>query len=111
MSERLQLVQWVLGDLNVFRDWREREFDRTGREPGQHIRNTDGTFFRAYRVTELPTSFIVTIEPPLPEVQLCELCGAPGDTAAIVSGGKHAVLCKQHWWAFALEDRDRRRAA
>lgn len=53
------LAAWMLGDLNVFRAWHARELWQ-GRRPGNGpIPNGDGSSeFRAYRIGDLPPSFV-----------------------------------------------------
>jgi len=50
--------RWVLGDLNVFRLWFQRETARVGRAPGNELPNGDGTWFRAFSLAALPSDFV-----------------------------------------------------
>lgn len=50
-----RMSSWVLGDLEAFRRWyAEQEGQR-----GTSIRNGDETWFRAFRIDEMPDDFIV----------------------------------------------------
>ena len=48
------LAQWMIGDLQVWREWNAGRTD-AGMQQG----NFDGTGFRAYRIKDLPTDFVV----------------------------------------------------
>lgn len=56
-----RLCAWMLGDLRVFREWYYRYMkDHNGDEPGERRVNGDGSSaFRAFKIVDLPTSFIV----------------------------------------------------
>lgn len=55
-----ELSAWILGDLTVFRGWFMRKLSKlnAGELPGIQKPNTDGTFFRAYRIADLPAEFV-----------------------------------------------------
>lgn len=55
------LAAWLLGDLNVFRLWFNRQLALNGgRAPGVTRRNPDGSSeFRVFRIDELPPEFVV----------------------------------------------------
>lgn len=54
------LAAWFLGDLKVFRLWHHQHLLDHGRAPGASQNNPDGSSsFQAYKLTDLPTSFIV----------------------------------------------------
>lgn len=64
----MRFVAWTIGDLSVFRGWFHRELLKTGKEPGALIPNTeylpDGrvvrdSWFRAFDLSALPSSFVV----------------------------------------------------
>jgi hypothetical protein len=60
------LTKWILGDLNVFRLWHHRTLSTmpSGRFPGTQKRNFDGSSeFRAYRIDDLPQSFLRDRQP------------------------------------------------
>lgn len=60
------LAAWVLGDLSVFRLWHHREA-WAGRHPGGRNHNNDGSsWFRAYRIENLPDEFVVAREVGVP---------------------------------------------
>ncbi len=70
-EEGTDLCAWVLGDLRVFRLWHHRTLASTSRLtprgtpelPGISLHNGDrSSSFRAYRLKELPSEFIVARE-------------------------------------------------
>lgn len=59
------LAAWMLGDLNVFRLWHHRELWEN-RRPGLAQSNGDGSSdFRAYRIADLPSEFVVSQKRPV----------------------------------------------
>lgn len=59
-SERPRLKAWLLGNLDVFRDWYSIQTDKRDREPGTLRHNSDGSSdFVAFRIDELPPAFVV----------------------------------------------------
>lgn len=67
------LHAWILGDLNVFRNWYFQHLrTHNGEEPGVPQTNTDGSStFRAFKLTELPAAFILSRHsPPVTPVPL-----------------------------------------
>jgi hypothetical protein len=67
-DESAELVQWVLGDLDVFRGWYWDEcLARDFEPPGIRRLNQDGSStFLAFRIGELPPEFVVArlVAPP-----------------------------------------------
>lgn len=58
-ADESAVAAWMLGDLNVFRLWHHREL-WAGRRPGIQKPNSDGSSqLVAYRIGELPQSFVV----------------------------------------------------
>lgn len=57
-AEEQRIMSWTLGDLGEFRSWRLDCLRRSGEEPGEERANGDGTWFRAYRLSELPDEFV-----------------------------------------------------
>lgn len=61
-TEHGQLKRWLLGDLFVFRRYiSECQMRNGGQLPGAVLANQDGTTFRAYRVGDLPSPFVVAM--------------------------------------------------
>lgn len=58
-----RLTAWLLGDLRVFRHYCESHQAKTGTLPGCEIPNGDGTYFRAFRIEDIPEGFIVARKP------------------------------------------------
>jgi hypothetical protein len=61
------LAAWLLGDLNVFREWFATAMFRlpAGQLPGVRKANRDGaTDFQVFRLAELPPEFVVAREMP-----------------------------------------------
>jgi hypothetical protein len=60
------LSAWMLGNLNEFRLWFNRQISSNqGQMPGSFILNTDNSSrFRAFKIVELPSEFIVAIKKP-----------------------------------------------
>lgn len=55
-----KLIAWSLGDLSVFRAWRDDFIRFHGVEPGLLKPNVDGSScFRAYKIADLPPAFLV----------------------------------------------------
>jgi hypothetical protein len=65
-SDPFALSAWLLGDLNVFRLWHSYQLiRRKGELPGLERENPDGSsWFRAYGITSLPSSFVVARKSP-----------------------------------------------
>jgi hypothetical protein len=61
------LTTWVLGDLDIFRLWFQRETVKlpAGRQPGVEQTNPDGTKFRAFNVAAMPPGFVVASHPAI----------------------------------------------
>lgn len=60
-ADECRLAAWLVGDLNVFRLWFNRQIVACGGEPpGSYKQNYDGSSsFAAFNVRELPDTFIV----------------------------------------------------
>jgi len=58
-----RLERWLLGDLDLFRRWREYELKR-GCKPWSNSTNGDGTSFHSFKINSLPRQFIVAQSPP-----------------------------------------------
>jgi hypothetical protein len=54
-----RLFSWILGDLEVFRYWWWDFTNHYGKKPGTEWPNGDGTWFRAFRIDDLPKEFVV----------------------------------------------------
>lgn len=52
------LAQWMIGDLQVWRDMNAAK-SAAGQPFGAQLDNHDGTGFRAFRMKDLPTDFVV----------------------------------------------------
>lgn len=60
-EDQTALWAWVLGDLNVFRLWFNRQLvERRGVAPGLSQKNGDGSSsFMAFRICDLPAEFVI----------------------------------------------------
>lgn len=53
-----KLSRWLLGDLKVFRLWHFEQMRKNKVMPGELVRNRDGTSFRSYLISQLPSEFL-----------------------------------------------------
>lgn len=58
-KEEKRLIHWILGNLNAFRIWHQRECLKNGKPPGIEKSNHDGSSeFRAYNYEEIDNFLI-----------------------------------------------------
>lgn len=58
-SDMTELAGWILGDLSVFRLWHHQELWQSRRPGNSQVNNDGSSSFRAYRIADLPTEFVV----------------------------------------------------